>query len=57
MSGRHSNRPPISAHDALTRLVLMSLLVWALLAAASLAEHGRDGQWAPVQLVASASGG
>jgi len=57
MSGRHSNRPPISAHDALTRLVLMSLLVWALLAAASLAEHGRDGHWGPVQLVASASGG
>jgi hypothetical protein len=43
MSGHLSNRPPITPKGALNRLVLMSLVAWALLVAASLAEHGRDG--------------
>lgn len=54
MSGRLSNRPQITRQGALNRLVLMSLVAWALLIAASLAEHSRDGQWGPIQVSAIA---
>ena len=47
MSGRLSNRPPVSPQTALNRLVAMSLVVWALLAAVSLAQHSRDATWGP----------
>jgi hypothetical protein len=56
MSGHLSNRSPVTPKGALNRLVLMSLVAWAVLVAASLMEHGRDGQWEQIPASVSASG-